>query len=305
MQVVLEIDEVRKSFSGRPVLNGISFSIGRGQQIALLGPNGAGKTTLIRCICGLSRIDSGQLRILGNPLPRRGGREALGVVPQEIALYEDLSAEENLRVFGRFHGLRGRKLRRQMDWALQWTGLADVRRSRVGTFSGGMKRRINIACGVLHEPEIVLLDEPTVGVDPQSRQRIYEMLAAIRDTGTSILLTTHHLDEAESQCDSIVIMDHGTVVAQGNVDELIHSTVGPQRRLRLRLAEAPRQLIPGLRIDETHGLWIAELNNVAEELPAFVQRVQSAGATIRDLQVEEPRLHHVFLHLTGRELRDG
>ena len=306
VSAVLKVDNLHKSFSGRRILRGVSFSLFPGKRLGLLGPNGAGKTTLIRCISGLVRPDSGSISLNGNPLPARGGRELLGCVPQEIALYAELSARENLTAFGRFAGLRGRQLREQVAWALQWTGLEAQANQPVRSFSGGMKRRINIACGVLHSPQVVLLDEPTVGVDPQSRQRIYEMLEGLRQTGTSLLLTTHHLEEAQSHCDSIVILDHGTVVAEGTLAQLIEATVGPARRVHLRFSTAAG--VGGSDWEgepSDSGTAVALIHDVASELPMLISAQQAAGRVIRDLQVEEPCLHHVFLHLTGHQLRDG
>ncbi len=304
MPAALEIESLRKTFASKLVLNGVSFAIQPGQRLALLGPNGAGKTTLIRCISGLTWPDSGKIRLHDRLLPKRGHRHGLGTVPQEIALYLELSAIENLTAFGRFYGLRGAMLKSRIQWALSWTGLERQAHFPVKTFSGGMKRRINIACGILHRPDVVLLDEPTVGVDPQSRQRIYEMLDALRDEGTSILLTTHHLDEAESHCDAIVILDNGNIVAEGTLQQLIASTVGNQRSVRVRLDRLDRQLPNGFRIDHEHEVCIAHISDLAEELPAMLSSLEKAGCSIRDLQVEEPSLHHVFLHLTGRALRE-
>ena len=210
------------------------------------GPNGAGKTTLVRCLSGRVRPDSGSMELLGRPLLPRSGREGLGFVPQELALYPDLTARENLGAFGRFHGLRGRELREAVERALEWTGLSDRADELTKTFSGGMKRRVNIACGVLHRPTVLLLDEPTVGVDPQSRERIFVMLDELRDQGTSILLTTHQLDEAEQRSDRIVIIDHGRVIAEGTLPKLIESTVGVNRRVTFKLAAAAPEL-EGLR----------------------------------------------------------
>ena len=209
----LRVRDVAKRFRSAVALDRASLELQRGERLALLGPNGAGKTTLVRCICGRAVPDAGEIEMLGERLPPTGGRQGLGFVPQEVALYPDLTARENLEAFGRFHGLRGGELRKAVQWALGWTGLSDRARELTKTFSGGMKRRVNIACGVLHRPRVLLLDEPTVGVDPQSRERIFAMLDELRDHGTSILLTTHQLDEAEQRCDRIVIIDHGRVIA--------------------------------------------------------------------------------------------
>ncbi|MGB7345608.1 MAG: ABC transporter ATP-binding protein, partial [Pirellulaceae bacterium] len=232
---VLQISELCKSYGKLNALRDVTFSLSAGERLAFLGPNGAGKTTLIRCLAGRTKPDSGTMQLLGRALTRHHPRMSLGLVPQEIAIYSDLTTRENLQAFGKLYGLNRTVLRKRIDWAMQWTGLSDRANDLVGGFSGGMKRRINIACGVLHGPRVLLLDEPTVGVDPQSRQRIFMMLDALNAEGTSILLTTHHLDEAQERSDRIVIMDQGTVVADGDFNSLVASTIGPSRLVRLQL----------------------------------------------------------------------
>ena len=220
---VLTVINARKKFGSVVALDGASFELRQGELLALLGPNGAGKTTLIRAIAGRVRLDGGEIRLFDRIADGRRTPPELGIVPQEIALYPLLTARENLDVFGRLHGLSGADLAKQVDWALEQTGLADRAGEPVKQFSGGMRRRLNIACGVLHRPRIVLLDEPTVGVDPQSRDRIYDMLADLAQSGVSLLLTTHHLEEAEARCSRTVIIDHGKVIAAGHA-------VGARRR---------------------------------------------------------------------------
>ena len=299
----LRVRDVVKRFGGTVALDRAGLELRRGERLALLGPNGAGKTTLVRCICGRAVPDAGRMEMLDQLLPPTGGRQRLGFVPQEVALYPDLTARENLEAFGRFHGLRGGELRQAVEWALAWTGLADRARQLTKTLSGGMRRRVNIACGVLHRPLVLLLDEPTVGVDPQSRERIFEMLDELRDHGTSILLTTHQLDEAEQRCDRIVIIDHGRVIAGGTLAELIEATVGPKRRVTLRLAgPGPKPL--GFRAGGDPRELVAEVGDVALELPALLDRVREAGGEVSDVEVRAPSLHAVFIHLTGRELRE-
>jgi ABC-2 type transport system ATP-binding protein len=299
----LRVRDVVKRFGGTVALDRAGLELRRGERLALLGPNGAGKTTLVRCICGRAVPDAGRMEMLDQLLPPTGGRQRLGFVPQEIALYADLTARENLEAFGRFHRLRGQELRRAVEWALAWTGLSDRARDLTKTFSGGMRRRINIACGVLHRPLVLLLDEPTVGVDPQSRERIFAMLDELRDQGTSILLTTHQLDEAEQRCDRIVIIDHGRVIAGGTLSELVEATVGSKRRVTLRLA-APGPRPEGFRAGSDPRDLVAEVGDVALELPALLERVREAGGEVSDVEVRAPSLHSVFIHLTGRELRE-
>jgi ABC-2 type transport system ATP-binding protein len=299
----LRVRDVVKRFGSAVALDRAGLELRSGERLALLGPNGAGKTTLVRCICGRAVPDAGEIEMLGQLLPPAGGRRKLGFVPQEVALYPDLTARENLEAFGRFHGLRGGELRQAVKWALGWSGLSDRARELTKTFSGGMKRRVNIACGVLHRPLVLLLDEPTVGVDPQSRDRIFAMLDELRDHGTSILLTTHQLDEAEQRCDRIVIIDHGRVIATGTPSELVQATVGAKRRVTLRLA-APGPSPEGFRAGAGPRELVAEVGDVALELPALLGRVREAGGEVSDVEVRAPSLHAVFIHLTGRELRE-
>jgi ABC-2 type transport system ATP-binding protein len=221
-----------------------------------------------------------------------------------LAIYNDLTARENLVCFGRYHGLRGRSLRDRVDWALRWIALEDRANELANRFSGGMKRRVNIACGVLHRPRVLLLDEPTVGVDPQSRQRIFDMLDELSDLGTSIVLTTHHLDEAQQRSDRIVIVDHGQVIADGTLQELVERTVGPQRRVSFQVLGQLPSLPSGLAWDSSQKRYACSVESLAEELPQWISRVEQAGGAIEDLEVHTPNLHDVFLHLTGRELRD-
>ena len=301
---LLTVADARKSYGPLAALRGVSLELQPGELLGLLGPNGAGKTTLVRAIAGRVRLDAGELALLGRPLQPGTPRPELGIVPQEIAVYPRLSARENLEVFARLYGLTGKTLAERVDRALAWTGLEARAHEPVGAFSGGMRRRLNIACGVLHEPRVLLLDEPTVGVDPQSRERIYEMLQALREGGTSLLLTTHQLDEAEALCDRIVVIDHGRVVASGRLAELIASTVGDGRRVTLSVDRAPAQAVAGLEPDATGTRLSAQVGDVATELPALLQAAAAAGLEVRDVSVRGPSLHAVFIHLTGRELRE-
>jgi len=300
--LALRVREVSKRFGQATALDRANLELRTGEQLALLGPNGAGKTTLVRCISGRVEPDSGDIELLEQLLPSPGGRRKLGFVPQEVAVYPDLTARENLEVFGRFHGLNVKEIRKAVDWALVWTGLSDRAGDLTKTFSGGMKRRVNIACGVLHRPLVLLLDEPTVGVDPQSRERIFLMLEELRSQGTSILLTTHHLEEAAERCDRIVIIDHGRVIAEGTLTELIQKTVGIHRRVIFKLAVPG----PGLHGFKTTGdrELVAEVADVALELPKLIARIHESGGQVHDIEIKAPSLHSVFIHLTGRELRE-
>jgi len=299
----LEITDVRKRFGNVTALDGASLAVHAGELLGLLGPNGAGKTTLVRAVAGRVRLDGGAIAMMGRPLDDVA-RTRLGLVPQEVAVYPLLSARENLEVFGRLQGLSGRPLRDAVAWALAWTALAGREREPVKRFSGGMRRRLNIACGVLHRPPVVLLDEPTVGVDPQSRERIYEMLAELKGGGAALLLTTHHLEEAEARCDRIVIIDHGRTVAAGTLDELTVRTFGEQQTVTVRLARPAAGPIAGFAGDAGSPTLQATVRDIGEELPLLLRALSEAGCEVHDLQVRRPTLAGVFLALTGKELRE-
>lgn len=307
---LLSVVDLAKSYGSKQALAGMTFEVFSGEFLALLGPNGAGKTSLIRSICGRVRPDSGEIRFSGQPLKWRRDRREIGLVPQDLAVYLDLTARENMVAFAKLHGVPRREVPDVVDEALEWTGLADRQHHLVGSFSGGMKRRVNIACGVLHKPKLVLLDEPTVGVDPQSREKIFEMLLQMRNDGTAFLITTHHLDEAESRCDRIVIVDHGRVIASGSLSELITTTVGSASHVQLRLAEIPDASVSQRlsRVDihvNGDGRTInGPLGDVARDLPVLLAALAKSGCRVHDVQVRPPSLQNVFLHLTGRKLRD-
>jgi ABC-2 type transport system ATP-binding protein len=306
MSTALRVTQAHKRFGATQALNGADLTLERGELLLLLGPNGAGKTTLLRAIAGRVRLDSGEIEFLGRT--HQGAADnpgrALGVVPQEVALYPLLTARENLEVFGAFQGLGGAALSAQVTAALSWTGLADRASEPIKHFSGGMKRRLNIACGVLHKPEVVLLDEPTVGVDPQSRERIWEMLDTLKRAGASLVLTTHQLDEAQAHGDRVVIIDHGRTIAAGTFRELVEQTVGTRRQITLTLDRPLPRPLDGVAA-ESQGRTVRVLvADVAAELSPLLQRVQAAGCQVEDLAVQSPTLQDVFLHLTGRELRE-
>jgi len=309
---VLSVRDARKRFGNVAALNGATFELRHGELLALLGPNGAGKTTLIRAITGRVRLDGGEIQLFDRVLDGRRTAPELGIVPQEIALYPLLTARENLEAFGGLHGLTGKDLAQRVDSALEGIGLLDRATDLVKQFSGGMRRRLNIACGVLHRPRVVLLDEPTVGVDPQSRDRIYDMLAELAQSGVSLLLTTHHLEEAEARCSRTVIIDHGKVIAAGTMSELVDQTVGRFRLVTLRL-DAPLDGETAFKVaGRTNGSGVdgdgrvlkARMQDVASELPPLLDCIRTAGRAVDDVEVRGPSLQSVFIHLTGRELRE-
>jgi ABC-2 type transport system ATP-binding protein len=287
----IQVIDVAKSFAGRPALDGISLDLRDGEILGLLGPNGAGKSTLVRTIMGRVRPDRGEVRIFDRAaLPGdSSARQNAGVVPQEIALYPLLTARQNLLVFGRYQGLAGKELDTAIDHALDWSALKDRETDSVKSFSGGMKRRLNMAAGVLHRPKLLLLDEPTVGVDPQSRERIYTMIETLRDEGVSLVYTTHYMEEAERLCDRVAVIDHGKLIAVGTKDELVAQTIGTKREVVVETSDGKR---------------LTHMTDTADETLQFVRSLESRGISVRDLSMRAPSLEKVFLHLTGRDLRE-
>ncbi len=303
----LRLDQARKLYGKVVALDGVTFDVRPGELVGLLGPNGAGKTTAIKAIAGRVTLDGGSVHLFGRTLTPRDRRPEIGVVPQELAIYPKLTARENLEVFGELYGVPAATLRSRADWALEWSDLKDRAKEPVIRFSGGMKRRLNIACSLLHSPSIVLLDEPTVGVDPQSRERIYEMLGALQKSGVSVVLTTHHLEEAEQRCQRILIIDHGRIVASGTLDELVQSSLGDRRSVLVSTDAAwPAgvALPAGAKVGDNGRSIHADLPDLGGSLARLIDEIGRAGRQVTDVRVTGSSLQEVFIALTGRELRE-
>jgi ABC-2 type transport system ATP-binding protein len=306
MTQALEVTGAVKSFGQTKALAGASFAVRQGELVGLLGPNGAGKTTMIKAIAGRVELDAGAIKLFGREVKRKDKRPDLGVVPQELAIYKLLTARENLEAFGALYGVNGPALKERVDWALEWAGLADRAKEPTKKFSGGMQRRLNIACSLLHKPKLLLLDEPTVGVDPQSRERIYEMLAALKREGVSVVLTTHHLEEAERRCERIVIIDHGKIVAAGTTSELVGQTLGAGRVLAVHMAaplDRSSAMPDGWTTDDQRSTLRASVDDLVVDVPRRLKEAGALGA-VRGIDVTGASLQDVFIALTGRELRE-
>ncbi len=305
---MLELNQVTKRYGSLTALDGVSLRVARGEFFGLLGPNGAGKSTLMSLVAGLRAPEAGTIELDGVPLAGRpdAAVRALGFVPQSLALYEDLTAEENLGLFGRLYGLSGATLRARIDACLDAVQLADRRRHAVKTYSGGMQRRLNLAASLLHEPKLLLCDEPTVGVDPQSRNAIFDLLQRLNRDGLTVIYSTHYMEEATRLCSRIGIIDHGRILALGSLDELLAHLPGGE------IVGFPRAAVPpaALAALARHGTPRAEADTAELHLHAgvrlaeFFATAQAAGLPDRLFQLKRPTLEDVFLHLTGKTLRE-
>ena len=308
----LQVDELRRSFGDLQAVDGVSFHIAEGETYGLLGPNGAGKTTTISMVCGLLEPDAGSVTVCGDPMTTttRDTRRHLGYVPQDLAVYPDLTGRENLRFFGRVQGLARDDLRARVDEVLEVVGLAERGDDRVDEYSGGMKRRLNIGVGLLHRPRLLLLDEPTVGVDPQSRNAILESVAQLASSGMSVLYTTHYMEEAERLCDRVGIIDAGRLQAEGTRRELVAHT-GDRDRVRmhgrgdLEGAAVAIRAVPSVDDVAVDGDTLdVTVEDAGSRLAALFDAAVAGGMEVTGVEVREPDLEAVFLHLTGRALRD-
>jgi ABC-2 type transport system ATP-binding protein len=309
---VLECRGLRRYFGKIVAVDGVGFHIDPGETYGLLGPNGAGKTTTISMVTGLLERDAGEVTVAGEPMTTHSVRakSALGYVPQDLAIYPDLSGRENLMFFARLYGMSTAQAKSRSDEVLALTGLADRAGDQTKQYSGGMKRRLNIGIGLLHRPRLLILDEPTVGVDPQSRNAILESVEGLSGAGMAVLYTTHYMEEAERLCDRIGIIDHGKLIAEGTRADLV-SMVGEGDQVRLSATGD----LTGAAAKLSARSWVRQakaldggidlvVENARSELPAILTDAAADGVAVRSVEVTEPDLEAVFLHLTGRALRD-
>ncbi len=303
---MIKIEGLTKAYGQFMAADAINFTVNAGEIFGLLGPNGAGKSTTINCISGLLKPTEGEVSINGFSVLSQAidAKSSLGLVPQDLALYEDLSAQENLNFWGQAYGLSGEKLNQRIQTVLQQVGLESRSKDIVNTYSGGMKRRLNFACAILHEPKALLLDEPTVGVDPQSREHLLAAVEALKAQGTAVLYTTHYMEEAERLCDRLAIIDHGKIIATGTVDEL-RSQMGEKDLITLQgdFAAVDQSVIADYELIEWQAHTVRFMaENAASQLSEILSRFKSGQ--IKQTAVQQANLESLFIKLTGRELRD-
>jgi len=308
----IEVKNLKKSFGDFQAVQDASFNAESGEVLSLLGPNGAGKSTTISMLSGLLAPTAGDASVMGHSVTKEpaAAKASLGVVPQDIALYPDLSARENLVFWGKMYGLRGAVLKSRVDEVLEVIGLADRQKDHVGKFSGGMKRRVNIGAALLHKPDVIIMDEPTVGIDPQSRRHILDNVKELNQQGMTVLYTTHYMEEAAELSNHIAIMDKGKVIAYGTHDDLI-KMVGEQTRIDVTLNAEAEKILDAWRategvskIDALDGKVTALVDDSNRVLPRLFDAASKHGVRITSIDIQEPNLETVFLHLTGRALRD-
>jgi ABC-2 type transport system ATP-binding protein len=309
---VLECEGLVKRFDDLVAVDDVGFHIAAGETYGLLGPNGAGKTTAISMISGILEADAGKVMVAGKEITTRStdGNAEIGYVPQDIAIYPDLSARENLRFFGKLYGLPKNRLKTRIEEVLEVVGLTGRGDDRTEEYSGGMKRRLNIGIGLLHEPKLLILDEPTVGVDPQSRNSILESVETLGSAGTAVLYTTHYMEEAERLCDRVAIIDAGKIRAEGTRRELVQ-LMGQKDTINLGVVGSARRLVEALQpMEEIHSATAVEgsvellVDGASTLLPKILEMAHGTGVTVSGVKVIEPNLESVFLHLTGKALRD-
>jgi len=303
---MIEVQNLQKKYENVIAVNDISFNVGKGQTFGLLGPNGAGKTTTIKLLCGVIKPDSGTVSLNGKTDPTLiDVRRSLGVVPQALAIYEELSAEQNLRFIGNMYGLNSQELNKRITECLEIAGLSKRKKEKVAKYSGGMKRRLNMVCSFLHEPSILLLDEPTVGVDPQSRNLIFDTIEEMKKQGRTIIYTTHYMEEAERLCDTVAILDHGKILDIDNVTNLIKKHGGlshieaefEEKNIDIEKVKA---FVDDKEIQSENNIIRFKTNQPMESLA----KLNQIGLRFHSIKVQTANLEDVFLNLTGRRLRD-
>jgi len=309
---MIKIDDLSRNFGAIEALKQVSFEVKQGEIFGLLGPNGAGKTTILQIIATILEPSSGKVVVDGLDVEKQKDqiRSLMGVVPQEVSIYHQLTARENMFLFGKLYGLRGKELKERVKWGLNLAALENRANDKIETYSSGMKRRINIACSLIYSPKILLLDEPTVGIDPQSRQLIYELINSLNEKGTTILLCTHYIEEAEKLCHRVAIIDEGKLIALDTPEKLI-SILGKKDLIELETEELPdnidvlikesfSQLKPSIKRERV----FLQVEDSNKELPLAIKSLIAMGISVISARVRKANLESIFLHLTGKELRE-
>jgi len=310
--MIIEIKNLIKRYKDFLAVDNVNLAIKEGEIFGLLGPNGAGKTTTINTIVGLTKIDSGEIKIFGKNLKQHELeiKKNMGVVPQDLAIFGELTAYENVTFFGKLYGLKGEDLKDKVEQALNFTGLWERRKDFPKNYSGGMKRRLNIACAIVHQPKIIIMDEPTVGIDPQSRNHILQSVKELNRLGSTIIYTSHYMEEVEELCTNISIMDHGKVIAGGSKEEL-KALISSQDKISIEVASLNYTLmdnikkLPGVRDCSNEGNTVKVISDKnSKNLSNIIDIINSNDSEILSINIEKPTLEGVFLTLTGRNLRD-
>lgn len=309
---LLQVESIKKYFKQIKAVDGISFDINKGEVLGLLGPNGAGKSTTISMISTLLKPDSGTIRYEGKDIVKKPSaiQKHLGYVPQEIALYPNLNGRENLEFWGRTYGLRGKLLKERVEEVSEIIGITERLKGKVEQYSGGMKRRLNIGAALLHKPELIIMDEPTVGIDPQSRKHILDTVLELNKQGMTVIYTSHYMEEVEYLCNTICIMDNGKIIARGTKDELVR-LIGNEQQIHIKVDQINDVLVKAIEaIEEVREVMVqdtAMIVKVLESKQVFKQIIDvlsKTSADIHSVDIKEPNLETVFLHLTGKALRD-
>ncbi|MFS0725378.1 ATP-binding cassette domain-containing protein [Paenibacillus sp. 1P07SE] len=307
MSCVLEVEQVVKTYGQTQALQEASLQVREGTCFGLLGPNGAGKSTMMKLITGILQPDHGSIRVLGmqNRKQIETIRRQVGYVPQEITLHDELSAMQNLKFLGQMHGVRGAALQQRLNDGLSQVGLSERAKDRVGSYSGGMKRRVNLLGALLHQPKLVILDEPTVGIDPQSRHLIFEMIKALRSRGTTIIYSTHYMEEVEALCDDVAIIDHGRVIAQDSLHGLLDRHATRAVYVEAEGLELAPEVAGASEVAAKGRGWVLQSEEPVAVMEQLAARLGGEGRRVRALELLHPSLESVFLKLTGTQLRDG
>jgi ABC-2 type transport system ATP-binding protein len=310
---IIDIKNVTKRYDDKLAIDNVSLQIKKGELFGLLGPNGAGKSTLISMLCSLTAQDKGDILISGKNVKSESidTKKLIGFIPQEIALYENISGLENLKFWGSMYGLKGNKLKTQIEEAIETTGLKDKIKDKVKTYSGGMKRRLNIACSIMHQPEIIIMDEPTVGIDPQSRNHILEFTKKLnKDFNTTVIYTTHYMEEVEFLCNNLAIIDEGKVIAQGSKDD-IKKLISYDEKINILTENFDEALI--IKLNALTGIKNVSFlkdtvslmaSNSSQILSKVIELLVMSNVKIKDMNISSPDLETIFLALTGKALRD-